>query len=231
MHPSACLRARHGGPAAQKVGPASVPGFRSPSIIARLDIRGRVRGEYWHYGHLVGLYNVSIGPERKERIVVTGINDVEEPDNRVAVITLLNPREIKDTSEASASPGFGYRRSGAEEIYLRIPRTDIGAALGKLPTVTRLISADSSGFRFIVVTALEEQFGGFEFVFSENLEIREVLPIDGIESVHADLLKKGKITSRFDQSYMDALKNSVEYWDGHSWHKGYCRVEQPVAAR
>jgi hypothetical protein len=210
---------------------ASIPAFRSPTLVIRLDGNGRTLGEYWHHGHLPGIYTVRPGGKGEERLVLAGINDAEPKGvERSAVIVMLDPKELKDTTESSATPGYGYPPSTAELVYLRIPVSDIAKALQQIPLVQYVIGADSERIGFVVANSLDLKVGGaFEYIFSSDLRILDVRPIDGIEAIHATLLKEGKIRSTFDRAYLDSLKSAVEYWDGHSWGKGYSPIHSSAS--
>ena len=39
---------------------ANAVAFRSPSVLTRFDSKGKNLGEYWHYGHLGGIYKVAL---------------------------------------------------------------------------------------------------------------------------------------------------------------------------
>jgi hypothetical protein len=46
--------------------------------------------------------------------------------------------------------------------------------------------------------------------------------------IHAKLKKEGRISSTFDQNYLEDLKNGIRYWDGKEWKKEWTKVRHDI---
>jgi hypothetical protein len=205
---------------------ANAVGFRSPSVLTRMDARGRILGEYWHYGHFGGIYKVRLlSPRPADYAVLTGINDAADSAGiSFGAIVVLDPLKIIGTSESSASRGFGFDKASAEVYYIRLPESDVYRAFGGKYGVRSLRANADQWLSFLVHQITKDV--AIEFVFSRNMVLKEVRPTDGFDRLHAQLLKERKISSTYDASYLESLKRGVQYWDGRQWRNEVVTVQQ-----
>lgn len=132
---------------------AVICNWRSPSVVVRLDPRGTVLGEYWHYGHLIAMNIVHSPDLTGDRIIMTGINDGQDTSGiRFPVLAVLDPSKIIGKTEASTTRGFGLPVSSAEVRYIRLAGCDMDRAIKSLPVIRNKLSSEEDLFRFIVVT-------------------------------------------------------------------------------
>ncbi len=59
------------------------------------------------------------------------------------------------------------------------------------------------------------------------MKILRVKSNNDIDRLHDLLVNEGKLTGKLDQSYLDALKDGVRYWDGKEWRKQVTMVQTP----
>ncbi|MFH0992043.1 MAG: hypothetical protein V1799_18715 [bacterium] len=194
--------------------------YDSPSVIYRLDGNGNVLGSYWHYGRVSGLFSIDLRKDGRKQLVLCGINDVLQK----AMLAVLNPERIKGKSEATTTPGFGFTKSVAEEYYITFPSCDLWD-LGDLPKprVTKIIGG---GDRFEASVEDASSKGIFRFVFSSNMDCLSVTSVDDTKRNYEQLKKEGKLHGEINDSYLEELRRSVEYWDGIQWSYSKTRVLQ-----
>ena len=197
---------------------ASAPHFRSPTVVARLNGRGEVLGEYWHFGHLSCTRTVQSATASREDVILIGSNDLEDSTgHKFPVIVVLDPSQIVGRSEATGTRGFGFTASKAEVAYIRIPHSDMDDALRVDVSIAKLMPADGKHWSFIVTGNDLANRSCFEYVFDSDWRIESVLSTDTNAHVRARMQEKGLVHGQIDQRYLNALKNSVEYWNGHQW--------------
>jgi hypothetical protein len=200
--------------------------YRSPSVVARLDARGKVLGQYWHQGHVWPLHTIESPDSSRQWVLLKGCNDADTSDGgKIPVILVLDASKILGTSEASATRGFGFPASSAEVAYIRFPRSDIDYALHGLVEVKKVLQGEGERWSFIVAGIDSTNGSSFEYVFGPDWRIETVLSSDTNTRVHARLREKGLVHGQIDQRYLDNLKSSVEYWDGQRWVRGYTVVQ------
>jgi hypothetical protein len=195
--------------------------YDSPSVIYRLDGNGNVLGEYWHYGRISGLFSVDLRKDGRKQLVVCGINDVLQR----AVLAVLEPARIIGKSEATATPGFGFAKSIAEDSYVAFPPCDLWDLFDlPKPRVTRIVG---EGERFEVFVEDAKKSGIFQYVFSSKMDLLNVMPVDDTKRNYEELKKEGKLHGKLDDSYLRELVRNIRYWDGVRWTPSNSSVLKP----
>ena len=207
---------------------ASAPHYRSPTVLARMNGRGELLGEYWHFGHLLRPRTVPSTAGSGEFVILMGSNDADSSGRDFPIIAVLDPSKITGRSEATATRGFGFPASSAEVAYIRIPRSDIDDGLHAAISVIRVMPGDERRWSFIVAGSDTTDGSTFEYVFDSSWRIQSVLSTDSNAWIRERLRKKGLVHGQIDRQYLDALKNSVEYWDGHRWMKEFNLVHSAI---
>ena len=188
---------------------AAVGSGRSPWYLARFNQRFQIVGKYWHFGEQQP-YEVDLNNDGKKEIVLCGVNQVDElQSDQFVDIAILDPMKITGDAEATATRGYGLEESMAEMYYIRLPESDMEKALGTNQGVAVLISSVTENqLRFSVNSAAPEG-PDFEYIFSKDMRAQEVKYGSSDVLIHAKLRKEGKISSTFDQNYLESLKNGV----------------------
>jgi hypothetical protein len=204
---------------------ASALHYRSPSVIARVSGRGELLGEYWHFGHLHCTQTIHLGNGTEAGVIFVGSNDVDgSSGGKLPVIAVLDPSKIIGSSEATATRGFGYPGSMAEVVYIRIPMSDMDYALQAVVDIIRFMPGDGEHWSFIVAGNDTTNGSSFEYVFGSDWRIESVLSTDSNNRSRARLIKKGLVHGQIDLRYLNALKDSVKYWDGQNWTNEFSLV-------
>ncbi len=194
----------------------------SPSIISLLDPRGKVVGEYFHYGNFSTSY-VDTLRDGRQVLLVTGSCDMDEIlHNRYeshAVLVVLDPALLNSECEASYTRGFGPPASKAELYYIRFPWTDIDLALGHFRAGASIFSFSKSGLVIRATAENTRERNIFDYSLNNNLIVAGVNLSDGTYQLHEVLKKAGKIKSTINSDYLNNLKKQVDYWDGKGWTK------------
>jgi hypothetical protein len=191
---------------------------RSPMYMARLDDQGARLGRMWHYGVLGSQYMVDLQGDGNKELILCGWNDVDEKrTGPSAVIVVVDPKKIVGETESAATRGFGLTATGCELYYILLPQTDISIAMNSWLTVITLEKDKESVLRFSAYGVKPEDTEQFEFIFSRDLKILQVMSSTSSDLLHAKLKKEGKISSIRDEKYLEDLKNRVKYWNGQKW--------------
>ncbi len=189
-------------------------GGRSPTVIARLDAKGNILGEYWHFGTLNGLFAFDLDGNGHKQVIASGTNDVndllDDPDLSQAVFVMIDPLKLVGRVESRATRGFGFSTSDAERLYIRLPRSDMEKALGTSNGVRMVLrTADSLLFVTVNNGSMTSPIT-FDYYFSNSLRLVSVKSNDVNAAVHARLKREKKINSTLDQAYLKELGNDVE---------------------
>lgn len=208
---------------------------RSPSSIERIDCRGNVVGEYWHYGFFMAGYMTRVEGIDHEALVLLGSNDVSDTINANndddPVIAVIDPLKIHGRTESSATRGFGMERSAAELYYIKLPVSDMVRAMGVPSRMIRMVSESDSVVQFAMgaewrsTPKIYNALPSFDYVFNRRMEPVAVRSIDGNQEIHEALKKDKKISSVLDQHYLDDLKKRILYWNGKEWQSEVTRVK------
>jgi hypothetical protein len=190
---------------------------RSPGVTIRLDVNGNILGKYWHFGQLRDIYCVRLGPDQKEQVVLTGVDDAEDTTHReFPVIVVLDPARVVGESRSLRSPGFPLPTSDAEIYYISLPHSDMNYVLNCHPSRNQLIDTSSSVLQFRISTLPPgQQADSFEFdyFFNLNMSVQEVKSNNHTDLVRENLVRQGILQGSLDREYLDRLKNGVKYWD------------------
>jgi hypothetical protein len=197
---------------------------RSPMILARLNSRGEVIGEYWHFGHLPLVLITDIDGDGKEEIVLGGVDDTRDSNGgRFPVVVILDPERIEGITESGATRGFGKQIATAEKYHIRFPISDLEAAINAPGSVTgmeRLVFNGEPALSFWVKQRLNGEIAvAFEYIFSHRLQILQVRSSGPSEILRGRLVKEGKLTGVIDSIYLRNLKRQLMYWDGFEWSR------------
>ncbi len=202
---------------------------RSPGILARLDNKLKIVGEYWHFGNFRP-YLLSMSGSRPAQIALVGANDIGDiSGDRHQFLAIIDPYKIVGDGESSATRGFGYPVSKAEEYYLRFPSTDLEKVLGE--PLNSIIEPNNNDSVFYVGLKTDFKMDkpnsfGFDFVIDRNnMSVREVKIISNTETLYAKLKREGKVSGTMGTKYLENLKNGVRYWNGSAWVKTPTSIE------
>lgn len=205
---------------------------RSPCVVVRYDANGKVLGEYWHFGNLLGPYLRDVDGDGRPEVVLAGSDDSAEGDEGSAgvraVVLVLDPEKIVGRTESSVTPGFGFATSDAEKLYLRLPhgRLDRSQAWGM--RTGSLIASSDSLMVFSVSTYPGDLRVMFDIVLDRELRMLRVRSTTDTELMVENLRRAGKLpTGRAAQGLLDEYR-ALEYWDGRMWRSERVEVQRPA---
>ena len=206
---------------------------RSPMLLARVDPRGEVRGEYWHFGHLPLILSEDIDNDGKEEIVLGGVDDTQDGHGgRFPVVVILDPLTLKSISESPATIGFG-KTSMAEKYHIRFPVSDIELAINAPGAVTEMDTISFNGqsaLSFWVKQRLSGEIAvAFEYIFSRSLEILAVRSSGPSDILHGRLVQEGRLSGTIDSGYLDNLRRGVRFWNVQGWSSSKVAATAPPA--
>ncbi len=190
---------------------------RSPSVLYRLDHDGKTMGAYWHFGSLQCTYHAAAG-----RLVIGGKNDSEDTTlGGYPFVAVVDPSSIVGERRSVSSPGYAMEPSDAEMYYLQLPKSDIDEAAYTSGMTSSISDEDSTTLRILVTSGYPLPKGirnfSFEYFFDRELRPLRAKSTNDTDALHAELAKEGKVRGAIDNTYLEALKNGIRYWDGKGW--------------
>lgn len=204
---------------------------RSPVCILRLDQHLRELGRLWHFGALFSYQWIDLKGDGKKDLSYVGINEIHDTEMRLpAFFMVLDPAKISGVEQSSAmnlevrgQHGFGVPVSRAERYYVEFPRTDIESAMNFSINGYGTRILDRQGEFSVAIASSkpgdEHYEVGFEYYFRYDMTVDRVRFGTPVPGVHQRLVSEGKITGRFDESYLEQLKRGVKYWNGKAWEE------------
>jgi hypothetical protein len=205
---------------------------RSPGVTIRMDAKGNILGKYWHFGQLRDIYSMTLGPDRKKMIVLTGMNDTaDSTEGEFPVIVVLDPEKVTGETRSTLSPGFAFPASDAELYYIALPASDMNAVVHYKPGAPSLMDTASTLMQFRLSTRLDEDHSRwfeFDFFFDRDMNIQEVKSNNHTDAVRDSFVKQDRLGGSIGRAYLEDLRDRVRYWDGSEWRKEPVRVQQGV---
>lgn len=202
---------------------------RSPGVTMRLDARANVLGKYWHFGQLRDIYSVSLGPDSRKRIVLTGTDDsADSTKGEFPVIVVLDPEKVVGEFRSTLSPGFAFPASEAELYYIALPGCDMNAVVNYKPGPAGLIDTASTVIQFRLSThpdADPTHWFEFDFFFDRDMHIREVKSNNHTDAVRENFVKQDLLGGSIGRAYLEDLKDRVRYWDGSEWRRDPVQIQ------
>jgi hypothetical protein len=192
---------------------------RSPSVIVRYDENGNILGTYWHYGQLPNMMFFDANHDGIDELILNGINDTEDETARsYAVTVVLDPDRIIGNSESSATKGFGFVSSDAEEHYIRYPNPEIILrSTVNLFAKNELYKEGDKVFRVLTEAIVKEAEVAIEYYFDSLMAVTDAKFAGQTLIQHNQLYKEGKLKQPINEQYIKSLKESVLYWNGSQW--------------
>jgi hypothetical protein len=202
-------------------------GTRSPSAEVVFDSKGNRLGEYWHFGQLQPADTCDIDGDGINEIIAIGTNQSSSDEMGFAVAVFLKPEKILGVAHSILTPGFDMAGSDAEVAYVKFPLTDLNRAC-HWGAGTAKLSRSGDLFHFTVTSGMNGIDKGpfsFEYFLDKQLRPIRVGRDENASTYHATLLAAGLIHSRFDSTYLENLRRSVQFWNGSAWQSEPCTIQ------
>ncbi|MBI5216597.1 MAG: hypothetical protein HY960_12670 [Ignavibacteriae bacterium] len=208
----------------------SATSIRSPMYLQRIDAGGNVLGEYWHFGQMNGLFSKDITNDGINEIVAFGIDDaLDSVHVERLCIVVLDGTKISGKKKSTVSQGFAMPFSDAEILYLQFPICDMNVVLGNKPNNLTFQSEKEGLLTFSTTSNRPDNVPDFHYLLSNDMKVVEVKSTTATDRVREQLIKEGKLKGSIDKTYLENLKNEVQYWNGTSWQKSWTKVNHSLA--
>ena len=197
----------------------------SPTKLYELDpMTGKELHSYYNRGQSQSLYHMDLDGDGNEELLLGGVNDGY---NR-GFLAVLDPSEIDGYAPAPAQDLPRSGRKANEKYYILFPRTTIADQYGltAYDNLSEMMVSGQGKLQALVSeptrTEISNGTGAIQelYTLSPSMAIEDVSAGDGLLRMYTWLLKTGKIRGPKLQEYLDALKDSVMYWDGENFAHG-----------
>lgn len=206
---------------------------RSPWVLTRIDSKGNILGEFWHFGVISAMSLMDVNGDGRNELILMGQNNVlDSVGGEFPAIAVLDPRKIVGPGASVVSSGFRLPLSEAEIYYVRLPVSPLSKALFKYECVSRLVHYTKDVFSFWVANGYETapNYADLEYLFSRDFRVLQVKSSSETEAVFKRAVQDHKITGKIDTEYLEDLKNGVQYWDGEEWRTEVTKVQHKHVA-
>ncbi len=193
---------------------------RSPFKLSRFDDKGKLLGEYWHFGHVWGMYSLDVTGGSDKEIILCGIND----DYTQAAMIILDPQKLIGEKESSVTRGFNLAKSDAEIAYLLFPLTSVDVVNRERtntasPRAKSIINQNISTGTFTILISGDEKNTAPEFDVTLNRELNvvSIKPIDHTIRIFNEYSTKGLISQPLTPQTLEEYKSEIKYWNGEKF--------------
>lgn len=160
-----------------------------PNQVAMIDGRGRVRGEYWHSGHLDSVAVSSVDGDGIPEILAAGVDNARQ----MATLVVLDAERISGASDGLGTRfqlrGFGQAR---EKAVLWFPRTGVNRVTD-LYNVARNVRQDGRGFEVSVQEDLDDPGSIVVYTLAQDLRLVRAKMSDRLLALHATYRREGRL--------------------------------------
>jgi hypothetical protein len=188
----------------------------SPGKVTELDVSNGVELQtYHHRGGCSILQTIDIDQNGKEELLIAGLNDGFDR----ACIAILDPENI--LGHAPVPPGLAPLEpipQAKEKYYVLLPRTDLGKDIARIP-YSNIDRLEVIGNSRVIAHSREgplnakSEIGSVVYVFGKDMRIESVTGDDTFVTTY-NKYHGMKESIQFKLEYWNALKDSVQYWNG-----------------
>lgn len=187
----------------------------APAAIVKMDARsGKFISAIYMPGFIFNLTEYDIDGDNNKEILVGGVNN----GLRRATLTVLNPERIEGIVPSTSKYYPNYLNKGSELYYVKLPWSDLGRIIS--PTnfnTTKYILPGKTTFvlfSYENYPSSELETASVLYTFDRNMNITDIIGSVGFVKQYDDRFKKGLLKKKLDEDYYNALRDSIEYWDG-----------------
>jgi len=184
-----------------------------PCQLVVLSADGRQLGEYWNPGHINDFNFADLNGDGRAELIICGVNN----EYGRGFLAIFSAARISGTSpQVHEEFRFKDLKSGSENFYVLIPRTDADA--GDYP-VDACNSVSLLENKEISVSSARS---GLYYEFSFGLEPLRVRTSHTFQVLHKKAVEANKVTSVLSPAYYEDLKKRILFWDGGAkkWIRG-----------
>jgi hypothetical protein len=183
-----------------------------PCQAVLFDPAGKLEGEYWNAGYLMDGAAGDVDGDGRNELVLSGVNN-EYRRGCVAIFKAGGLRGGSPQLEAAfRSPDIG---EGGQSAYILFPKSDVHAAIRQAGDPVNCFWIHEGGG----LTAMTNETQIY-FDLGLNLAVRDVTLSNYFRDLHGKFSKLGQVVSVPDESYRQALADSLLYFRSGSWTGG-----------
>jgi hypothetical protein len=179
-----------------------------PSLLALLDCRGKVRGEYWNAGRMSDCVFHDINGDGRKEILISGVNNEYKKGYFLILdaswISGGSPQMDSQFSCSSLSPG-------SELAYILFPRTDLDMLKMPVESIDEIDVLGDNRIQLLMATSL------LYYVLGFDLKLSGIRISHGFEQTRGEAVRAGELKGETDDTYFEALKKGLLYWTGKEW--------------
>jgi hypothetical protein len=187
--------------------------------------------EYLHAGHLSALAAADLDGDGVDEVIAGGTNNRLEAPKRglgVATLAVLGTHPFRGRSPGMPQPAGLDFPLGQEEAFVRFPLSDVGLEHLQVRHAIQHVAVRRSSQAGDLIEAGSRETGGLTtaatirsglvyWFDAGSLLARGVSSDDGFGVIHQELVREGRLRSRLDEGYFQALEAGIRYWDGQGW--------------
>ncbi|MBD3415264.1 MAG: hypothetical protein GF421_12650 [Candidatus Aminicenantes bacterium] len=198
-------------------------------IITRYDINGNLLNEYIHTGHISFINCIDLNQDGTDEILFGATNNIL---NGEAVLAVLPLKEFKGVCPPNRiEPEFQHLKyllqkyiadeaePGNQTAYIRFKKINQFDEFTKTYIFTVFDHSDQNLFHIYVFPwhhDYENTYIGFEYVFSNTLQLMDIFPNSGLRRVYPRLCRQsGNNTSLHELTNIYA--ENIYGWDQDEW--------------
>ncbi len=207
-----------------RIAVASVNYAGQAGQIAFLDSRGRVRGEYWHPGHLSYLAQADIDGDGRDELLLGGANNAEH----TATLVVLDPLQVNGLSTPKSVFDPSLRLMNMPEAKEKAVVLFARGCVGRQSPYTRISALWVTRGNIVanVVDNFDENnLAVITYEFDHRLNLVAMTPIPQYSQVHRQLEQAHQLDHPYDQKReMDDLRRRLVI----RWGSGHVAAAEPV---
>jgi len=181
-----------------RIAVASVNYAGQAGQIAFLDALGRVRGEYWHPGHLSHLAQVDVDGEGKNELLAGGANNAEHD----ATLVVLDPLQINGCSTPRSVLDPALRLMNIPEAHEKAVILFARGCVGKFSPYIRIKHLWVTASR-IVATVVDDYSevnpAAINYEFDHRLNLVAMTPMPQYRENHLAMEQAHKLDHHYDE--------------------------------
>ena len=173
-----------------------------PNQVAMIDGSGRIRGEYWHSGHLDSVAVSNVDEDGIPEILAAGVDNARQ----MATLVVLDAGRV-----SGASDGMGTRfqlrgfEKAREKAIRWFPRTGVNRVTD-LYNVARNVRQDGRGFEVSVQEKLDDPASTVVYTLAQDLSLVRAKMSDRLLALHGAFRREGKLDRDLSPQGADALR-------------------------
>jgi hypothetical protein len=179
-----------------------------PCYLDILDINGNILGEFWNSGHILDIIFCDFHGDNRKEIVVAGVNN----EYREAFLAVFDSSNVWGASPQQVDR-YTCRELGPStaKYYIRFPRTDLDLQKAHLEYCWEVRLLKNGHFQ------ARMQKSDLYYELNSKFEVVRVGASNQFQFMHRTAVSEGKITSTFNEEYIENIKKGVLYHNGTEW--------------